>query len=400
MAQLSKTFTIFIIDHDLENLLRFRRYFAGKKFLVYFLKNHMEAQAVMAGVVPDIIICRVDSPDGEEVHFLELLQYKYPRTIRIVVSDEKNRSLLFKLLISGLTQRFLCFPWQKNHISDVLDRDLATRSMIRATSCWSYLEKGRNMPNVPTVVREIEQLLCESEYSLGQVSRIIEREPILASRLLQIVNSAAFTKSGTVSDLLLALSYIGVHNLREILLFISAIEGFSFDKRCMQMVKGIANHSFLCSRLAREIASQIDPSTEKEASIAALLHDMGKLILLANSCPQLIKAISKTGDNGHLWVDKKFEDEYFGFRYSEIGSCLMLLWNLPMSLIEIVVGIEYPLLELSGTAKSVAIADRCLQEAAVGGDADLELETLIPALPVAKWRLLAREFIDSSDKIF
>lgn len=397
MAQFPKTLTIFTVDNDLENLLRFRRYFAGQRVLVYFLRSSREAKAIMVGVAPDIVICRVDSPDCEALQFLEIVQFKYPHAIRIVVSDEKNRDLLLKLLASGLVQRFLCFPWQKNSIAEILDRDLTTRSKIRAKPCWSYLEKGHTLPAIPSVVREVEQVLCRNDYSLAEISRIIEQEPTIVLRLLQIVNSAAFVKRGSVTDLLMALSYIGIDNLREILLFICALEGLPFEKRCMQMAKGIARHSFLCSKLTRVIAAEIDPGSEREAGTAALLHDTGKLVMLASSPTQLCKAINLLGHNGHLWPDGKFEEENFGFRYTEIGSCLLLLWNLPMSLVETVVGIEYPLLELTGTSRFVAIADRCLQEAAAGDGPDLELETLIPALPVTKWRALAQELVESPD---
>lgn len=354
----------------------------------------------MAGVFPDIIIGRIDAQNDDGRSFFETVQYHSPRTVRIAVSDEQNRRLLMQLLVSGIVQRFLCYPWQKNNLEEILNRDLVTRSRIRTSRCWKYLQRGHFLPSVPTVVREIEQILAEPEFNLEEIVKIIEQDPVVATRLLQIVNSAAFAKNGTINDLLLAISYMGINCLRELLLFICAIESFSLEKKYDKIARQIAQHSFLCGQLAKMISSAYQPEKVREASTAALLHDIGKLVMLMNSGDKLIKFIAKSGHNGHLWPIGEIEEEIFGFRNSEIGCCLLLLWNLPLSLIETVAGIEYPLLELQGVNRIVAIADRCLMESARGDSVDLELETLIPHMPIDRWRKAAKLFIHTGSNAF
>jgi HD-like signal output (HDOD) protein len=399
-SQYSKTYTVFLINEVPVNLQRFRQYFEGRKFLVYYLQTYREAHAVMAGVFPDIIIGRIDAQNDEGRSFFETVQYHSPRTVRIAVSDEQNRRILMQLLVSGIVQRFLCYPWQKNNLEEILNRDLVTRSRIRTSRCWKYLQRGHFLPSVPSIVREIEQILAEPEFTLKEIVKVIEQDPLVATRLLQIVNSAAFAKSGTINDLLLAVSYMGINCLRELLLFICAIESFSLEKKCDKIARRIARHSFMCGKLARMIASTYQPGEVREASTAALLHDIGKLVMLTNSGDKLTKLIAKSGDYGHLWPTGKIEEEIFGFRYPEIGSCLLLLWNLPMNLIESVAGIEYPLLDLQGVSRIVAIADRCLMETARNDSVDLDLETLIPHMPVDKWRKAAQLFIHAGRNAF
>ena len=123
------------------------------------------------------------------------------------------------------------------------------------------------------------------------------------------------------------------------------------------MARQIARHSFMCSRLARGIAGDLAPGCERDASTAALLHDIGKLLVLTNSCEKLATIIEKIGYNGHLWPNKTIEEEMFGFRYTELGSCLLLWWNLPMGIVEAIAGQEYPVLELRGISRCIAIAD-------------------------------------------
>jgi len=396
MELIAKTYTVFIIDALAENLQRFNQYFIGRKFLVYFLKTYREAHAIMVGVAPDMVICSIDSHEGEGRRFLETVQCQTPHTIRIIQSNEENRKILLQMMASGLAQRYLCFPWEKNGVEDILSRDLTTRSRIRTNRCWKYIERGRFHPVLPSLLKEIEKILAGPEFSLKQIVNVIEQDPLVAGRLLQIVNSSAFARSGAISDLLLAVSYIGIKNLRELLLFICAMETFPFEKPCLKMARRIARHSFLCSRLARTVAADLSPGLEREASTAALLHDIGKMLVLTNSCGKFAAMLETSGMNRQFWLKGETEEELFGFRYTELGSCLLLMWNLPMGIVEAVAGQEYPLLELSGIAQSVAIADRCLQEAAAKDTAvDAELETIAVDMPVNRWRQAARQLVSS-----
>jgi len=395
MAIIAKTYTVFIIDALAANLQRFNRYFVGRKFLVYYLKSYREAHAIMVGVAPDVVICSIHSPEGEGRRFLETIQCQTPHTIRIIQSSEENRKILLQMMASGLAQRYLCFPWEKHGVEDILSRDLMTRSRIRTNRCWQYIQRGRFHPVLPSLLKEIEKILAEPDFSLDQIVNVIEQDPLVAGRLLQIVNSAAFARSGAISDLLLAVSYIGIRNLRELLLFICAMETFPFEKECLKMARLIARHSFLCSRLARTVAEELSPGSEREASTAALLHDIGKLLVLTNSCGKFAGLLESNGINGQSWLNESTEEELFGFRYTELGSCLLLTWNLPMGIVEAISGQEYPLLELCGTAQSVAIADRCLQEVAAKDAVDAVLETVAAKMPLDRWRMLARQLVST-----
>ena len=58
------------------------------------------------------------------------------------------------------------------------------------------LERGEQLPTLPTVVFQLHQVLEDEHAGPGDVAAIIERDPALTTRLLRAANSAAFSRGG------------------------------------------------------------------------------------------------------------------------------------------------------------------------------------------------------------
>lgn len=389
-----KSYTIFVVDHEQQHLEQFRQVFAEWPHLVYYCTSIAEAKAILQGVLADIMICNLHLPDFAETDFLRYVQAKCPHAIRMVFGGETERVVLMKLVADGKAHRYFSIPWEKNGIADALVNDLLIRSRVRVRKCWRFLQGGKGVPPLPDVVRELERVLADPDYDLDDVVRVLAKDPVVSARLLKVVNSAAFAKVREINDLHHAVTYLGVSATRKIILFICATKYFHYPRRYHRLAFKIINHSLQCGNLAGMVAEDILPGQERVAATAGLLHDIGKLVLLSFLGESRYAAIDLP--SSFYFNDNDFEEQTFGVCHQELGSSLMLWWNLPFVMVEAAANHCLPPVGLSGVARCVAIADRCLQLAETGGEADPELDALKPQMPVDAWLSQARLLVTPS----
>ncbi|MBU0729221.1 MAG: HDOD domain-containing protein [Proteobacteria bacterium] len=387
-----KIYTFFVVDTDPVALEQFRQLFEQLSHFVYCCASIKEAKKIMGGVAPDFVIVNLKIEGESATDFLYHVKEKFPYTIRFVYANDDNTNELMKLVASGFAHRYLCFPWEKNGIAEILKRDLQTRSRLQRNKCWKFLEAGGNLPVLPAVVTDIEALLRDPDFTTEDLAAAIEKDPVISSKLLQVVNSAAFAKKSSIGDLQHAITFLGITQIKEIVLYIAVLKSFKLSEQCQVYVEDIGEHSFLCSKLAAGIAREIAPELVKDVATAALLHDIGKLIFFATACGMYKDFID--GRETFDFPSSDFESELFGISHAELGSSIMLWWNLPMAIVETAANHNLPIKELSGVPLIVSIADRCLLEATPWLKIETDITLLADDFPVDKWRQAAQDMIE------
>jgi len=393
MPKKSKSYTVFVVDQGKSNMGRFQAVFKDWPHIVYYCDTTLEAQSIMVGVSPDIVIVNYQMPDIPAHQFLGSIQKNFQHAIRIVFSNEQDRTNVLRLVAQGLAHRFFCLPWNENGVAEQLDNDLMTRSRIRVRKCWEFLDSGRKLPILPEVVRKIEEILHDPDYKLDDVVDSISKDPVITAMLLKIVNSAAYPKTCPIKDLHHAVTFLGVDLTRKLVLFVCTTKYFLYPKKYHTIALKIIRHSLQCSRLTEKIAGVVVPGEEKAAATAALLHDIGKLVTL--SALGKMKKKNELPPYKLIHPSSSFEKKAYGVTHLELGSSMLLWWNLPLSIAETAANHAFPLVALNGITLCVAIANRCLHEAASGGKAETDLDSLPEHLPLAEWHAAAREIMAS-----
>ena len=129
-------------------------------------------------------------------------------------------------------------------------------------------------PMLPAVALEVHALAHRSNSDIAKVIAILERDPLLAARVLKVASSAAFAASGTIASLREAVVRVGMRNLSEIAWEVA------FDMRVFRSVKygglmeGVQRHSTACAHLTRLVASFTLVESEL-GFLCGLLHDVG-----------------------------------------------------------------------------------------------------------------------------
>lgn len=384
-----KKYSVFVVDHMSGHRAVFQEALGDWPHFVCYCAGIDECRQLLAGVAPDIILCNFNVP-GPLQDFLRFVHATCPHAIRIVYSEESALEPLMQLVASGAAHRTFLLPFGPEVIR-ALEQDLALRSRIRARKCWDFMKRGQGLPILPPVVQELEKVLQDPRCSLADVANVIGRDPVLAARMLQIVNSAFFGRKGGIDSLQRAVAFLGTSSTRKIVLFLCALSYFRYPRNFHQHALKIIDHSIQCGALAGLVAQELAPGQERTAVTAGILHDIGKLVFLSSLDENLQQSPTFMANYGLFATE--IEEQVFGISHLELGSSLLIWWNLPLVMVEAAANHSQPLHGLDGVTRCVAVADRCLCEAVCGSRITTDLDLLSPNFPVEKWRQLARGLV-------
>src|SRR5512136_1240723 len=110
------------------------------------------------------------------------------------------------------------------------------------------------LPTLPAMVTKALEALKDPEVSFKQVGAIVERDPVLAARLLRSATSAAFAGGTKKVSLPEALTRLGAKSVRSLLVEATAQKVFqSRDPKISDSMKRLWQHSVAVGTLARDV---------------------------------------------------------------------------------------------------------------------------------------------------
>jgi putative nucleotidyltransferase with HDIG domain len=189
------------------------------------------------------------------------------------------------------------------------------------------------LPSMPLVALKCLDVLRDPNVTFIEVARIIEQDPVIATRVLRVVNSAAFSRRDAVKTLEQAISQIGVKPMRILLVEVAACQVFtSRSAGIRQRFKLIWEHCLAVGMLARDLAERLGSRVDRDvAYLGGLLHDIGKPViggLLLEAERQLVDELDVPWMTETLWQKTVAES------HRSIGATIASAWKLPTEVCE------------------------------------------------------------------
>ena len=167
---------------------------------------------------------------------------------------------------------------------DGADRDVAF-TFVQALA--AELSGGKvELPGFPHIVARVQRVLSDEKTDATKVVRVIGSEPVLATQLSRMANSAALNPGGTpVTDLRAAVTRVGVDTVR------SATIAFAMRQvreapalRGLEMQLGVLwRRSVQVSSLCYVVARRLTSVNADTALLAGLLQGIGRLYILTRA---------------------------------------------------------------------------------------------------------------------
>lgn len=187
-----------------------------------------------------------------------------------------------------------------------------------------------DLPILPAVLMKLMALSRAAEDFPEQVLALIEVEPGYAARVLSVANSAASAPATPISSLRAAITRIG--SARAVDLVTAAAVTRVFVPRD-PWEKSIWRHSLQVAVAARALTLRADDRDlpPDEVYAAALLHDLGRLIMFSEA-PDLLRRMDE-GDWESPETLVLAERAICGVAHTELGAMACRQWDLPETIV-------------------------------------------------------------------
>lgn len=224
------------------------------------------------------------------------------------------------------------------------------------------------LPTLPAVLERIRAEMADPLSSASDVARIISSDPAIASKVLQVANSAAYGYSRKISDITQAVAWLGLRETYQIALSVRALEIMAVNERFDY--ERFRKHSAQCAAAASVLAKRCALKDSTGIFAAGLLHDIGKLVLVDAMPERYIKMAARIDEEGADSV--VIEEGELGVSHAEIGFLLADHWQFPLEISEAIRLHHKP--ELAQTeprfAAIIALGNKVANNAAAGEDTD------------------------------
>jgi HD-like signal output (HDOD) protein len=197
--------------------------------------------------------------------------------------------------------------------------------------------QAKGLPCFPDVAVQLDQELAKPDYSVSRVQKIIEQDPGLVAKVLQVANSALYPRRGGPTVAIgEALMRLGMRELKRLAIATAVFEEFRDFGRVDEQRFWV--HSLSVALTSRAITqftrAQVSASAQDAAFTAGLLHDLGSLVLhdlFPDACNALTLELE---ERGGLACD--LEREHWGIDHGEAGAILAERWSLPSPIVEVI----------------------------------------------------------------
>jgi two-component system cell cycle response regulator len=190
----------------------------------------------------------------------------------------------------------------------------------------------KRMPSFPQVAVKLIEVSRDETVSLADLSKILETDPGISARVLEIVNSAFYGLGRQVIKLSEAVALLGLDEIKKLALEMTVFEKMFKHGRARQFDRLLFwRHSLAVALLSLEIAREAGYPDPEEAYIAGLLHDVGKVFLDIHGKKDYGNFIQELSASTELIIEK--ERSSLGLGHDDIGAFFCSLWNLPDKLV-------------------------------------------------------------------
>lgn len=198
----------------------------------------------------------------------------------------------------------------------------------------SIIDQVKTLPPAPRILPELLAVLRRSDADASDVVRLVTFDPALTAQVLRQSNSAHYGFAEPVPDLPQAVMRIGMSEIYRIVANLLGERTLGAPQQGYGIGQGeLWKHCAVTAVAARIIAHELG-GDESVVFTAALLHDIGKLVLSTALEGAYTEVIARTEDGQHSFLEA--EKAILGVEHAEVGGRLLQRWNFPENMVRAV----------------------------------------------------------------
>lgn len=192
-----------------------------------------------------------------------------------------------------------------------------------------------NLSELPAMSNHVSELLVltrKARVTAGELAKVILKDFSLTNKVLQVVNSAYYSRGVPVTTIERAVTALGIEVIGELALTVSLIEEFLKAGVEKEGISKLLAISFLSAHLSKAIAQRkrllVAP---EEAYICTLLHDLGRVVIFIY-LPHVYRRI-EMAEQGGSSAENMARLMLKGLSFAEVGMEIARFWNFSETII-------------------------------------------------------------------
>lgn len=274
----------------------------------------------------DVVISDAQMPEMDGASFLARVKALHPGTLRVVLSGQSERGAARRAV--AVAHRFLPKPCLPGALAELLER----RGRSTSSSVVRQLVGAIDMlPSTSTTLDRLEVLVREARPSVDGVTALVESEPALLLKLLQLTGSSLFGPRRRIGDVRDAVACSGPE-LFETLLASARMANARPPTAKELDFEALRARAVEVAGSARKLAGESPHAGT--CFFAGILHEIGKLAL-AVEAPSVFDAVVTKAREEQMTFEQA-EVATGAVPSAHVGAALLDTGGLPPSLVEAV----------------------------------------------------------------
>ncbi|GBF44228.1 signal transduction protein [Leptospira ellinghausenii] len=196
------------------------------------------------------------------------------------------------------------------------------------------IREVNSLPPLPAQINKLILIAKKKDVTFQEIATEAEKDPAIAAEIIKIANSPLFGVHKSIVSVFEGVKRIGLKNLESIFLALGAKK--ILNSRYAKQVL-VWTHSFKTSMYVKFLLEEKRKHIQllETATIAALLHDLGRMVLLSLDLSQVNQIrVLRSDDNTEIseWV----EEYTVGTTHSEIGYLISDKWHFPEEILDVI----------------------------------------------------------------
>lgn len=187
----------------------------------------------------------------------------------------------------------------------------------------------RQMPSLSTTATKVLQVCSTPAPAPNDLNRVISLDPVLAGKVLKLINSAYYARRNKITSLTRAIIMLGINTIKNLVLSTAIVKCVtnSAVSRTMDM-NTFWSHSIQVGVTARLISKKMGISAQDQETffLAGLMHDLGKIPMSSqfSGVYDRILEIHHTESQEICLV----EQQLLGPTHCDVGQMIVEKWDL------------------------------------------------------------------------
>jgi HD-like signal output (HDOD) protein/CheY-like chemotaxis protein len=306
-----------------------------------FAGGGAEALALLGERHCDVVVSDFRMPEIDGAALLEKVRTMSPDTARIILSGQTSADNVMRVM--ALAHQFLNKPATSDEIVEAIELVLGAQvTTSTSADIISDVSGVSSLPSPPALLVELLNVLEDETVSASSIGKVIERDPAVAAKILNLANSSACTAGRRLADITQAVALLGTNVVRGLVLLHDIVnvfaEGVHLPAAWMDALNA---HSVQCAQLAGRLST--GKPWAPHAFTAGLLHEVGQLVLATSRPDQFGIVVSQwrqAAESAEASAPRlcDLELDGLGTSHSDAGASLLSLWGLPSDIVEAAAG--------------------------------------------------------------